>query len=643
MAGVFGSGASGLRTAQVALDVIGHNIANANTPGYSRQSTTISTQSPTQTGNGFIGGGVIATGVISSVDAYLEKQLTEATTQKTQYGALNSLYQTLQQRISGDANGIGKAMSGFNSALSQASANPNSLPARQLVLTQAEDLIQRFKTTAEFITNERARASDGIMESTSRVNDLFQRIADLNDKIAKVEPRTESGTVIQGMRANDLRDQRQLLINELSGYVNIQTISTNDGETLMINGVAAVIGNQYSQLGVVADTLDPTKPALVLKSQSGDIVLSAEQLGGKMGAYADYLNNGLEGARATLNQLAAMFIEAVNTSQTQGTDLQGNAGVALIGPSPVPTTAKPSTSNQGTGTIDVQVDLKNSVAADYRVRFANGQYQMVRLTDNALVASGTPDTTATPNLTLNVDGMSIKLDGTPMEGDAWLVRPFGDSANGMKLLQLDPKKIALSTPVAVVQDVANKGTAQASSIKVTALPPMPANLKESVSITFTDANTFTVSSASLGTITGVAYSAESPISYNGWEFSINGVPKAGDTFTVKDGFPNPGDGSNGNKMLEALTGRNFLGGSATLSDVFALLQSDVGSKAGLASSKMKSSDTMYQIAVSERESFSGVNLDEEAANLVRWQQIYQANAKVLTVTQELFQNLVQSF
>lgn len=637
MAGVFGSGTSGLRTAQVAMDTIAHNIANANTPGYARQTITLSTQVPTLTGNGFVGGGVMPTGIISAVDQYLEGQLTAASSRSSKYSTLESLFGGLQRRVSGDNNGIGVALSGFNSSLSQAATSPTSIPARQLVLTQAEDLVQRFKTTSEFITSERQRAADGIADSATKANDLFKRIAELNDNISKVEPRTSNGTVVEGLMANDLRAQRQVLINKLGEYVEMQTISTPEGETIMVNGVAAVIGSKSSELGVVADPFDPTKRSLTLKTMAGDVFLSASQMGGKMGAYGDYLNNGLENARATLNQLAALFVDSVNSAQTKGTDLQGIAGKDLFGPTPLPSIVRPANTNTGSAAPTLSVDLKTSVASDYRLRYASGEYSLVRLSDNTVLAKNASGPFVADGLTID-----IPAAGVPAEGDAWLIRPFGDSANSLKLLQSDPSRLALSTPVGAKQSPLNIGSGVVSPVKVTTLPLDP-NLTANVTITFTSATTFDISGPGIGSITGVAFVPEQPIAYNGWEFSIKGAPKSGDVFTVGSSFPNSGDGSNGNEMLEALSGKNFLNGTSTLSDVFGMLQSNVGAKAGLAQSQSESADAMLQIAINEREGFSGVNLDEEAANLARWQQIYQANAKVLSVVQDLFQSLVQSF
>lgn len=633
MAGVFSTGISGLKAAQTALDTISHNIANANTVGYSRQSTQITSQIPVRTGNGFIGSGVVTTGITASVSQLLESQLSLSTSNSAGSSQLDALYATLQQRISGDANGIGSALSDLTAALSQAAANPSSLPARQLVYSQAGLLAQRFSATSEFVASQRETTNQALSNAAKQANDLISQVASLNDQIAKVEPRDAAGNVLDGQKANDLRDQRQQAINNLSQYIQVQAVDTPEGQTLIANGIAVVIGSRASTLAAVDDPTDPTRKSIALQTLSGSVYLDPEKMGGKVGALGQFLNEGINSARAGLDQFAALITASVNSQQAKGVDLYGAAGTDLLkAAAPIST---PTTGNTNAASLSVSVNLAQSLASDYRVRFDGSNYNLIRASDDTLVSQS-----ATGPLT--GDGLSISVTGSAATGDEWYLRPFGDASGAIGLTQTDPRRLALASPIKAEANLANTGTGLASAPKVTSGLPLNANLTSAVSITFTSPTTFDISGPGIGTLTGVAYTPESPISYNGWTMQISGAPKVGDKFSVTAAPANSGDASNGNQLLEALTGKNFLGGSATLADVFGLLQSDIGAKAGLAQTQAKSDSSLLDIARSERESFSGVNLDEEAANLARWQQIYQANAKVMSIAQDLFASLINT-
>ena len=336
---------------------------------------------------------------------------------------------------------------------------------------------------------------------------------------------------------------------------------------------------------------------------------------------------------AQINQYAGVLAQAVNDQSAKGVDLYGNAGGQLLSiNSP---SANSSSANTGNLTINVSVNAYQSQPSDYRLNYstANG-YALTRLSDNTVVTSGA-------SLPLTADGLTINSTaGLPKDGDQFLIQPFAGQASSLKLTISDPKSLALANPVATSALTSNTSTATISAPSVVSGLPLNANLKAPVTITFTSANQYTISGTGIGTLTNQAYVSGQAISYNGWSTSINGTPKVGDVFNVKGSSGASGDGVNANAITSLLQGKNFGSNTESLSDIYGNIQSTVGNQANLAQTSATSDSSVLSIAQNQRNSYSGVNLDQEASDLARWQQIYSANAQVLSIAQQLFQSLI---
>jgi flagellar hook-associated protein 1 FlgK len=245
-------------------------------------------------------------------------------------------------------------------------------------------------------------------------------------------------------------------------------------------------------------------------------------------------------------------------------------------------------------------------------------------------------------LPLTAEGLSLSpRSGWPADGDFFLFGPFGSLASNVKTLMTDPKQLALANPVATSAAQTNASHTEIGPAKIVSGLPLDPNLTATVSITFTSSTQYTISGLGIGTLTNQTYTSGAPISYNGWEVKLTGSPANGDSFTIKGSSGAFGDGSNANVLGSLLQGKNFVGNSQSLADLYANMQSNIGNKADLAQTMAKSDSSVLGIASNQRESYSGVNLDQEAADLARWQQIYAANAQVLSIAQKLFENLMQ--
>lgn len=632
MADVFSSSVSGLMSAQTSLATIAHNVANANTPGYARQTVTTGSQAAVKTGSGFVGSGVMITGVTSQVSGFLEAQKATATSQAASSSQVNALFTSLQSALSSSSNGLGAAVANFSAALTQAAANPQSVPARQLALATAGDLSGRFISISGQLSDQRNTVNQNISEATVQANTLIGQIASLNDRITSVEPRNATGGILPGSMANDLRAQRTQLINDLSGLMNVSQVETDTGVNVYANGASLVVGKQFSTMVAAPDPQDPTKMGVSIKTQAGPVPVDATKLGGKIGALSSFIAQGLDPARAQLDQIASAYANTANTQLAKGLDLSGAAGAPLFGVTP-PTVAQ-GAKNTGSLSPLATVDLSQTQGSDYKLSYSSAGYQMVRGSDGATVASG-------PALPLTADGITLNPSGgAPASGDTWMIRPFGDAAANMTVKIRDPRQFAFSSPVATAASPANTSGATISLPKVVSSLPLNANLTQPVSITFTSPTAYTISGAGIGTLTNQAYVPGNQIAYNGWSASIEGAPRVGDVFTVAGAGSSPGDSSNINALSTSLSARSFNGGTESIADLMANVQSQVGSQAAVAQTEDTSAQSLLKIASANRESYSGVNLDEEAASLAKWQQIYAANAQVMSIAQKLFESLI---
>ena len=633
MGDVYSTGLTGLNAAQAALNVIAQNVANANTVGYARQTVQTTTQAPSRQGNGYIGNGVLVTGVTALVSPFLESQVTKATAGAAGASQMSTYLDQLQGVLSDSASGVSKTQSAFQAALSQVATSASSIPARQLALTTAKSLSDSLRSVASQLQDQKQGAQQTLVSNVSSANTILGQIAKLNDSIAKSEPRDANGVTLAGSQANDLRAQRQSLINQLAEYASVTTVDQNEGVSVFIGGAAVVISSQAAKLTTQKNPLDASELSVGISTASGVVNLDAASIGGKIGATMDYVEKGVDQAMAQLNQYAGVMAQAVNDQSAKGVDLYGSAGGAVFSQTAPEVTS--SVKNTGTLAVGATVDAYATQPSDYRLTYtSSGGYSLLRLSDQTVVAGGA-------NLPLSADGLTISpQSGTVADGDAFLIKPFGGAASHLQTLLTDPKRLALASPVASAASSANSSAAKITSPTVTSSLPLDPNLTAPVSIVFTSPTQYTISGAGIGTLANQPYQAGADISANGWKVQISGSPAAGDTFTVQKSNGATGDGANANAMTALLQGKSFGSKTQSLADLYASIQSDIGNKASLAQIDAKSETSVLGIAQGQRESYSGVNLDQEAADLSRWQQIYSANAQVMSVAQKLFEGLM---
>jgi len=605
------------------MQTTSHNISNVNTPGFTRQGTIQATPQPQYTGGGFFGRGVDVQTVQRIYSSFLTEQAhyanataSEMDTRATQLMSIDSIFGTSDQ-------GVSAALNKFYTALDYATANPSDLAARQAALSSATVLAANFNQTASRLEDLRSGSEVQITSSLSVINQATKDIASLNDSI--------TFALTTGNTPNDLLDKRDNLIRDLNSQLGVSIVKQSNGayDLFTGSGQPLVLGGSAFSLVSAPDPFDPQHIVIGFQTGTGLMQLNASILnGGKLSGLIKFMEQDLASAEDGLGRLAATLADAYNTQHKLGVDLSGAAGGNLFN-APAPAVYS-NTGNTGTATLSASVSNASALASSaYRVDFQGGNYVVTRLSDN------TKQTFAT--LPQVVDGVTLSVAGVPAANDSFIVQPVRQSAYNISVVPTDPRKLALASPVAATTPQSNMGSVASTSLTVNG-PTANANLTQTVTLTFTGAGTFNVTGTGTGSPLGVAYTPGAPITYNGWTMNLTGTPVAGDTVTVAINAGITGDNRNG-LTLGALHSAAVANGS-TLTELMAGLFTQVGSNAaGMAAASQAQGQILTQ-AKSAEQSIGGVNLDEEATNLMKYQHAYQAAAKVIATSQTIFDTLL---
>jgi len=631
-----------------ALQTTGHNIANANVDGYSRQRAELATAEPQYTGAGFFGKGVDVATVTRAHDQFLTRESSNARSLASMDATRLSLLQRMETIFQPGANGLGDASTQLMNALSDLSSNPADPATRRVVLARAVDLAARFSEAGGALDLAQANAKADLQVMVGEVNSLARSIAQSNQKIAEV--------VGRGQPANDLLDERDRLISRLSDKVQLTRIDASDGTTsvFMAGGQRLVLGSTAAELSVVQDPADSRRSAVALKEGALTRILPESEMGGgSIAGLLRFQNQDLAAGRNLVGQLAAAIGGALNTQQMRGVNLQSPLGTvpssALFGIGAPEAQANTSNARDSFGNLLAGVNLTVTdpaalQASDYDLRedpALPGAWQLTRLSDGKITSVVDGDV---------VDGVQINFTGAPQPGDKFLLQPVARAANTMSVLLSNPLDLAAASPLVASTSPANIGTANVASLTITAGPlPVPG---ASVQVDFvSDTGDYTwqmldagnnVLAVGSGVWTAGQSIPPAGTDINGFSLMINGVPRTGDIITIE---PTPASAlstNNGNALaLTALRDAAIAGGH-TATDQWALALSEVGVRVQSSETSSDISTAVAQQAELIRSADAGVNLDEEAARLIQYQQSYQAAAKVLQVAQAIFDTLLST-
>jgi len=644
MADILSIGKSALAAAQVGLSTTGHNIANASTPGYSRQVVVQAAAEAQNSGSGYIGQGTEIASVTRAFNEILAKQVVSSQAASASSSIYASQLNSIDNMLSDASAGLNPAISDFFSSVSDLAANPSDIPSRQSMLSNAQSLVNRLQSTSSRLNEVRDDVNTELTASVSLVNTYAKQIASLNNSI-------ETAISSNGNPPNDLMDQRDQLVAELSKQIKTTVVPQGQGSYNIYvgNGLPLVIGKSLMSLATASSPTDPTRLEISYQAAGKSTVLSGSSLpGGAIGGLLQFRSESLDTVQNKVGQLALVLADTFNTQHKLGIDFNGNAGGNLFN-IPAPVVSSNINNNLASNAVVTSqiIDARAVTSSDYRLQYDPGSdplnpFKITRLSDGTVQSFNT--------LPQTVDGVSFNLaSGSFTQNDDFVVRPTRNVATTISLAITDGKKLAIgSSMLSSVANITNTGTASIS------VPPAGSTLTGTLGLTYSSGvpGTLTLAPSTQSvtvTVAGVStvFAAGSPITYTsgatitvgGLSFDITGTPSNGDQFTIS--ASGPSDNRNG-LLLAGLQTQGTLNNSTTsYSTAFAELVNGVGNKTRELKITSAAEAKVLEQATTAMQSESGVNLDEEATNLLRYQQAYQAAGKMMQIASQLFDTLLQ--
>ncbi len=640
---LMGISLSALNAAQAGLTTTAHNISNASTAGYSRQQIVQTTQTGLSTGAGFFGQGTKIESVQRVYNSFLTSQVRSADAAKKEFETMQTELSQVDNLLSDATAGLSPALQNFFDGLQEVSNSPSSIPSRQSMLSYAETMVDRFHSMSQRLAEMRDGVNSQMAGSVSQINSLAAQVADMNRKILVAESNT-------GQPANDMRDLRDALVTQINQQVRVTETTQNDGTVNLFFGTGQplVVGDSSYKLSLGVSPDDPKNKSLYSTVGDGIAPMAIPDdfiTGGTLGGLLRFRNETLNSADNTLGLVAIGLATNINAQQTLGQDLDGKLGTELFKSSKLlPAVAKlDSTAHTTTGNLDVTVsDVSKLEADDYTLSYDGSNYTLIRDSDKSTVYHGA----STPPDSL---GMHFAISGTVSAGDRWLVQPTRFAAQDIQLAISDTRKIAAASPYSVKTDSGNTGTATLTNgavLSTTGLDSNGDSIPDFSSVVLkydATAKAFTYGSPAVSLPYDPATEASGKtitLSVPNISFTVSGTPNDGDFFTISTNTNGTADNRNMVPMAALQNAKNLINGSANYEYAYSQLVSSVGAQARDAEVGLSAQKSLLEQATSAQQGAAGVNLDEEAANLLRYQQAYQAAAKVMNVASTIFNEVL---
>ncbi len=622
--GVLGTGTSALMAFQRALATVGHNVANAATPGYSRQRVEFVAR-PGQASQFGVGQGVDVDSLRRLADGLVYARQLDSASEMGRLTQMSGLASRVDGLITGTDTGLSTVWSGFFNAAKGVMANPTSSAARDQMLASGKQLATRWNLLDNQLGQIGNDVESSLKDRVDSANRLAGELANLNRDIVAAGPNV----------APDLLDQRDLRAGQLAALVGAETIMQDNGamNVFTTGGQPMVLGTKAMQLTVMPDPYQASRSQLAVQTDAGAVVLPNGALSGEIGGLLEFRSGVLDPARAELGRLATAFAMTFNQVQRGGTDYAGNPGSDLFTLPPPQVNSHAGNDPASSASFTASVGNVGALTGKNVVLNFDGTSWSAARADTGQVmpmtgtgASGDP---------FVVDGVELLLSGTAVAGDRFLLQPTATAAAGIRLAVDDSSKIAAASPMSVGLDTANTGDITGGAAQITN-PALYASFT-SANITFLDANTYSVDGGP-----PTAYSPGAAIVGSGWSLVLNGTPAAGDEINL--GRTGPRSSDNGNaRLLAVVDAKDVLnGGTTDVTAGISQLAGRVGGDARQAKLNLNAQQAIDNQVSAERESVSGVNLDEEAADMMRFQQAYQAAAQVIATADTMFQTLLSA-
>ncbi|MDJ0776692.1 MAG: flagellar hook-associated protein FlgK [Gammaproteobacteria bacterium] len=629
---------SGLLSYQRALSTTSHNIANVNTPGYSRQTVEFDTNTPSFFGGNYYGNGVRVDAVQRAYDQFLTREVRDTTSAQARAGMLADLAGYIDDVLADPNGGISPMLQDFFASVQDLADDPGSSSVRYALLGSAETLVGRFQSIDSRFEELSQNTGDAIASTVEEINSLVLRIRDVNIALNDI-----AASASTSQQSADLLDQRDALLDELAQKVDITVVDEGESNLSIFigNGQAMLTGVEAFSLRAQADVADPANDVIAYNGLVTVYDISSNLTGGELGGLLEFRDQVLNPARNALGRSALGLAEAFNAQMRDGMDLNNNLGqdfFSYAGPRSIP-----YASNTGTATVSTVVsDIAGLTTDDYRLSFDGANWTLTSDSGSSTtVANGAPATLTFEGLTLTINGAGAAV------GDSFTIKPTLAGAQSLQVITSDPAEIAAARPIRTSASLSNLGNAAISG--GTIVDVTDPNLLDPASLTF-DSPPTTLRADVDVVAGGVPYVAGAAIPYtdgmlidgNGWQVSLEGAPQAGDLFSIEANLGGAGDNRNALELVGVQQLGLFDGGVASLQQDYATLVGFVGAKALGANLESDAQQALLSQATDRKLAKVSVNLDEEAADLVRFQQAYEANARLVTTAQTLFETLLDS-
>jgi flagellar hook-associated protein 1 FlgK len=682
-------GMSGLSASQSSLMTTGNNIANVDTAGYSRQQTVQGTKASQQFGNVYIGTGTTLADVRRVYNSYLDAQLQTTTSLNSDSAAYLGQVTPLDKLLSDSGTGLNGALTKFFASVQNVNAKPGDDASRQLLLSDAQALSNRFNSVSSQLNAQNANINGNLTSMADQVNKLAATVAQLNQKISEISS--------SGGMPNELLDARNETVRQLSTFTGAQIVEREGNVDIYLgSGQPLVMGNTVNKLEVVPGKDDPNRLSLQLNRGSSTIDITSIMTGGEIGGLLRYRSTVLDPAMNELGRVALVVADQMNSIQAQGIDKNGDFGSNLF--NSINSAAQMAqrsiasgNNSVGSGNFDVTIeDTGKLTINDYKVTFTSAtDYTVQRLPDNTSVG-GSYSTTTTPAPV--IEGFSLKLaGGTAAAGDTFKITPTRNAAATIKTEMTDSKRLAIAAPLGAAIAASGSGngtltipasgqptlTTQFDIYDAATKTAMQNGLKNSTptkvvfgavsadgtsqAYQFLDAKGGVISSGTikpgesntlnlsipLKDATGAPIPPAPATQYTAaFSMSIAGSPSNGAGINVSLSQPGSLDNRNGTALAGLQTAQTVDTGSASkgisLNDAYGKLVEGVGSKAAQGKLDSAATEAILANAKGARDSLSGVDLDEETGNLVKYQQYYTASSQIIKAAQQIFSTLINS-
>ncbi|WP_313023827.1 flagellar hook-associated protein FlgK [Pseudomonas lopnurensis] len=688
MADLLSIGLSGLSASKTQLSITGHNITNVNTPGYSRQDATQATRSAHFSGAGYIGSGTTLVDIRRTYSEFLTSQVRSSTALNSDVAAYKSQIDQLDSLLAGSTTGITPSLQSFFSALQTSAEDPANIPARQLVLAEAEGLARRFNTVYDRLSEQNSFTNKQMAAVTDQVNRLAGSIGSLNEAIAVA--------AANGKQPNDLLDARDEAVRQLSTYIGVTVVPQDDSSFNIFigSGQPLVVGSNVARLEVVPGEGDPNRHEVQFISGGSRQGITSQITGGELGGLIRYREEVLDSTMNSLGRLALAVSDQINTQLGQGLDLKGQVGSALFGDyneaalAKLRVTAFSGNSSNAQPALNI-TNTSSLTTSDYLMEYDGTAYKVRRLSDNQLMTV-TPAADGTLTITDKNgrdQGFQI-VPGTPSPaaGDKFTLQPTRRGATDIAAVLDQADQLAFAAPVRAESDLQNSGTGAIGQPDMVSAPSpidlaelnaafgsglnLAATVNSDGTYTLTDAAdlpsgwsyvdekgnplvdgsgdplTPALQSGNSNTVR-LAYTGASGETYQ-FEFSISGRPQTDDSFSLTFNQSGVSDNRNALKLVDLQSKQTVgvdgavAGSGFSFTDGYGELVERVGTLTAQARMDSEATGAILKQATDNRDSLSAVNLDEEAANLIKFEQYYNASAQIIQVARSLFDTLISS-